>query len=378
MVNKVINFILIISLILLIGCNKSPNLQEDLVIENSINGTSEENNEIQNQDINAVLQGFKTVFGRDLKLNLELETEKYKVYSDPSIQVIEIKDKDDYITTYEDLFNFVKSEADMVLLDFKGPDESTKEDEYPLFVYKYIIENEGKVNHLFLKRHVMRAELDGKNLVDHNYYQWAYDSCSPNIVIKLLAKRNFGGKENYVSYESFISNAQSHGEEYTNGLKEGTNLKRPPLIQNFDSLRNEMVCLSHSPKFDNGFENLREEITEEIGFSNFKTKRIIEGVMADFQEDSFEDGCPPKTIECDQIWWLKNVKAEIEDRVYYLYRCDYFVGDNRKIYEKNMYCTDIQEVCNDWKDNDEDSLIDCSDPDCSKDDYCYSPKYGDI
>ena len=287
MVNKVINFILIISLILLIGCNKSPNLQEDLVIENSINGTSEENNEIQNQDINAVLQGFKTVFGRDLKLNLELETEKYKVYSDPSIQVLEIKDKDDYITTYEDLFNFVKSEADMVLLDFKGPDESTKEDEYPLFVYKYIIENEGKVNHLFLKRHVMRAELDGKNLVDHNYYQWAYDSCSPNIVIKLLAKRNFGGKENYVSYESFISNAQSHGEEYTNGLKEGTNLKRPPLIQNFDSLRNEMVCLSHSPKFDNGFENLREEITEEIGFSNFKTKRIIEGVIADFQEDSF-------------------------------------------------------------------------------------------
>jgi hypothetical protein len=370
MVNKIANFILIISLILLVGCNKSPDLQEDIIIENSINETSEETIELQNQDINVVLQGFKTTFGRDLKINLELETEKYRVYSDPSIQVLEIKDKDDYIVTYGDLFRFVKSEADSILLDFKGEDKDTLENEYPQYVYRYILENEGKVNHLFIKRHVLWAELDRSSFQDHEYYQWTYDYCSSNIVVKIKAKRNFGGMESYSSFEDFISNAESHGEEYTSGLKEGTNLKRPPLIQNFDSLRNSKSCFNPPLGFNNDFENLREDITEEIGVSGLKSPQITEEEIDDFQENSFEGACPPPTEECDQTWWLKTRKEEIDGKEYYVYHCDYFVGDIGKIYEKNRYCLENHEICNDWKDNDQNGLMDCADPNCSNDVYC--------
>lgn len=90
-----------------------------------------------------VLQSFKTVFGRDLRANLDYETEKYRVFSDPSIYVFEIKDQDDYIYNYEDLYNFVNLEAESVLADFKEGELVTKENDYPEYAYRFIVENEG-------------------------------------------------------------------------------------------------------------------------------------------------------------------------------------------------------------------------------------------
>ncbi len=354
----------------LMGCSEDAEDISQEIITPSPPVEKNQEVELNLQDVTVVLQSFKTVFGRDLRVNLDYETEKYRVFTDPSIYVFEIKDQDDYILDYNDLFNFVKSEADQVLNDFKEGDNSTNENEYPEYVYRYILENEGPASHEFIKRHVLWAYLDRKNLLDHTYYQWTYDYCAPNIVVKIKAKRSFGGKESYSSYSDFFENAELHGEEYVGGLKVKGNLKRPPIGENYESLREDGACAKIPESFDNTFDNLREDWVEEIGVTGKKTKEIDAPSVEDFQQNSFEGACPPKTTECDQTWWLAHDMEEISGTEYYVYKCDYFTEENGKVYKKNRYCEGLQEICNDWQDNDDDNKMDCADLDCKSDPYC--------
>ncbi len=98
----------------------------------------------------------------------------------------------------------------------------------------------------------------------------------------------------------------------------------------------------------------------------------------EFIHEEIIQHCPPKTEKCEQKWFYhqKEVQKIYDDNYNILgelhrYTCNgYFDPKDEQVYTVETWCWEKQEICNDYKDNDDDKLMDCQDPNCSEDVYC--------
>ncbi len=152
-------------------------------------------------------------------------------------------------------------------------------------------------------------------------------------------------------------------------------------------------CLGYNPKMKNqgmfiwnapryGLDLIRSEGIRydqdiEINVEIYKVRGDLPDNFGEmYGGEDLVSECPPRTDECDQTWQVKTKTSPF--RLYnfneiemYTYFCDYFYDEtDGQTYTRYEYCTDIQEICNDYKDNDNDKLMDCDDFDCSGDVYC--------
>tara|TARA_Y100000310_G_scaffold216888_1_gene217956 strand:+ start:975 stop:1898 length:924 start_codon:yes stop_codon:yes gene_type:complete len=118
------------------------------------------------------------------------------------------------------------------------------------------------------------------------------------------------------------------------------------------------------------------EIDIKIDVKLYKLKgNPPEGFEPAEPEYKYWEECPPKTDSCKKTWHYQGIEKLQEKyegmggyKGYHKYRCD-----SSTIYEGFIiwtYCKEKQEICNNYKDDDDDNFMDCDDSLCIDDVYC--------
>jgi hypothetical protein len=141
----------------------------------------------------------------------------------------------------------------------------------------------------------------------------------------------------------------------------------------------EGSCLAYNPNYGSpgilvwnrwGFAANSKNEDIEVKIELYKKKGELP-VEFDESYKLLEEGCPIDTSECDVTWQYHGQEKINSDTMgLHKYHCNLHQPGDGRAYERTKYCKEIVEICADYKDNDEDKLMDCLDPDCSEDSYC--------
>lgn len=244
--------LLILLLVFIAGCTQ----EEASIVLTPEESTTEEASAALPLNINVFLDGFKSIFKRNPVLKEDQATFTYDLYSDLRVDIYHIKDEEDYVLNYRDLFSFIQQQTQ------RETESLFLTEEFPSYILKWVVHEEGATEHRVIDSEIVVAYLNKNDLADHNYIKRVFSYCAPNIVVGITTEKGAGGFDRYLNLENLWANIFVRGEQFTEGIRRDATT-RMDVYENFALLREREVCQQMPKGFNDEFERLRREGTRE-------------------------------------------------------------------------------------------------------------------
>jgi hypothetical protein len=313
-----------------------------------------------------------------LENSKELETEIVEEISEPNEvlvydETIELKTKFNDGASIDFFFEEdAKNIEDLPNLKYIKFKDIGISEEYPEI--RFEIKSENRFIPYFMQNHFNSISNEYKKQYGLSWLYFGYDSI-------------YGMGSDEGGYGKFPDYVPSWLRDYTIKDCPQVDFKRPYPVEKNKDYTLEGSCLAYNPNWEtqgilignfwNYLDNENQDIKVRIKLYKVKGE-TFPTYEDEFIHESIIQDCPPKTNKCDYTWTYKSSNGrEVYDEDYNLlgnvhnYYCSQYINpEDQQAYWWNEWCWEKQEICNDFKDNDDDGLMDCKDFDCSEDVYC--------